>query len=171
MCIRDRDTAEGLRCLEKQASYLYSQEHNRDLWKFHDAAKGHNLLWELLLSSEEGSLKGFYPPEKSRMQKGCAAELSEIETGVKRTGDGYTICLGEEGRSEVIGEIQRGIEDFAAEWTRRALLPGTGPGQWETDEAECFEISGADAYGVVRLLQSEKNQALLTKELFDDINL
>ena len=167
----ERDTAEGLRCLEKQASYLYSQEHNRDLWKFHDAAKGHNLLWELLLSSEEGSLKGFYPPEKSRMQKGCAAELSEIETGVKRTGDGYTICLGEEGRSEVIGEIQRGIEDFAAEWTRRALLPGTGPGQWETDEAECFEISGADAYGVVRLLQSEKNQALLTKELFDDINL
>ena len=105
------------------------------------------------------------------MQKGCAAELSEIETGIKRTGDGYTICLGEEGRSEVIGEIQRGIEDFAAEWTRRALLPGTGPGQWETDEAECFEISGADAYGVVRLLQSEKNQALLTKELFDDINL
>lgn len=167
----ERDTAEGLRCLGKQASYLYSQEHNRDLWKFHDAAKGHNLLWELLLSSEEGSLKGFYPPEKSKMQKRCAVECSGIEAGVKKIGDGYTICLGKENRSEVIGEIQRGIEDFAAEWTRRALPPGKGTEQWEKDGAECLEISGADAYGVVRLLQSEKNQALLTKELFDDINL
>ena len=105
------------------------------------------------------------------MQKRCAVKCSGIEAGVKKIGDGYTICLGKENRSEVIGEIQRGIEDFAAEWTRRALLPGTGTGQWEKDGAERLEISGADAYGAVRLLQSEKNQALLTKELFDDINL
>ena len=162
----ERDTAEGLRCLGKQASYLYSQEHNRDLWKFHDAAKGHNLLWELLLSSEEGSLKGFYPPEKSKMQKRCAVKCSGIEAGVKKIGDGYTICLGKENRSEVIGEIQRGIEDFAAEWTRRALLPGTGTGQWEKDGAECLEISGADAYGVVNILEINENIATL-KKMFD----
>lgn len=163
----ERDTAEGLRCLGKQASYLYSQEHNRDLWKFHDAAKGHNLLWELLLSSEEGSLKGFYPPEKSKMQKRCAVECSGIEAGVKKTGDGYTICLGKENRSEFIGEIQRGIEDFAAEWTRRALPPGTGTEQWEKDGAECLEISGADAYGVVRLWGNEENMEEL-KIFFDE---
>lgn len=162
----ERDTAEGLRCLGKQASYLYSQEHNRDLWKFHDAAKGHNLLWELLLSSEEGSLKGFYPPEKSKMQKRCAVKCSGIEAGVEKIGDGYTICLGKENRSEVIGEIQRGIEDFAAEWTRRALLPGTGTGQWEKDGAECLEISGADAYGVVNILEINENIATL-KKMFD----
>ena len=100
------------------------------------------------------------------MQKRCAVKCSGIEAGVKKIGDGYTICLGKENRSEVIGEIQRGIEDFAAEWTRRALLPGTGPGQWETDEAECFEISGADAYGVVNILEINENIATL-KKMFD----
>ncbi len=44
----------------KLESYLYSQEHNRDIWKWHDAAKGHNLLWEILLSSVQPSFRGFY---------------------------------------------------------------------------------------------------------------
>ncbi|MGI6011837.1 MAG: hypothetical protein ACOX8H_10130 [Ruminococcus sp.] len=42
-------------------SYLYSQRENRDVWKFHDPAKFHNLYWELLLGAPWGSLKGFYP--------------------------------------------------------------------------------------------------------------
>lgn len=44
----------------KLVSYLYSQEHNRDLWKLHNAGKGHNLYWELLLSSTKPTFKGFY---------------------------------------------------------------------------------------------------------------
>lgn len=40
-------------------SYLYSQEHNRELWKKHDAAKGHNLFWEMLLESENKGFRGF----------------------------------------------------------------------------------------------------------------
>lgn len=47
-------------------SYLYSQRENRDLWKYHDAAQGHNLYWELLLGSPEGSLKGFFFAETGR---------------------------------------------------------------------------------------------------------
>lgn len=43
----------------KLVSYLYSQGHNRDLWKWHDAARGHNLFWEMLLSSEHATFKGF----------------------------------------------------------------------------------------------------------------
>ena len=34
-------------------SYLYSQQENRDLWKYHDPAQKHNLYWELLLGAPE----------------------------------------------------------------------------------------------------------------------
>ncbi|MDE7224784.1 MAG: HAD-IA family hydrolase [Acetatifactor sp.] len=40
-------------------SYLYSQENNRELWKKHDAAQGHNLFWEMLLESENKGFRGF----------------------------------------------------------------------------------------------------------------
>lgn len=75
----------------KLVSYLYSQQINRDLWGFHDPAQGHNLYWELLLSSEEGSLKGFYPD-----------------------GDGSFRLAFRENRTnpDKIREIHRGILDF-----------------------------------------------------------
>lgn len=41
-------------------SYLYSQRENRDIWKLHNPAQNHNLYWEMLLGSVEGSFKGFY---------------------------------------------------------------------------------------------------------------
>ena len=47
-------------------SYLYAQDHNRDLWKWHDAGQNHNLYWELLLGAPEGSLIGFYPDSAGR---------------------------------------------------------------------------------------------------------
>lgn len=43
----------------KLKSYLFSASNNRDLWKIHDAAKGHNMIVELLLSSPEHSFRGF----------------------------------------------------------------------------------------------------------------
>lgn len=55
------DAGEPLLFSGKLASYLYSQQFNRDLWKFHDPGRGHNLYWELLLSAPEPGLKGFYP--------------------------------------------------------------------------------------------------------------
>lgn len=135
----EKDTAEGLRYIGKQESFLYSQELNRDIWKFHNAAKGHNLLWELLLSSREGSLKGFYPGK-----------------------DVYEISLGKESRSEEIGEIQRGILDFVEDWmklqeTEKNFLNADRPVK------EPHEISGADVYGVMKLWCDEANKQELEK--------
>ncbi len=138
----EKDTSEGLRYVGKQASYLYSQEHNREIWKFHDAAKGHNLLWELLLSSAEGSLRGFYPG-----------------------GKGYEILLGKEKRSPVIREIQSGILKFSEEW----MMLGQREDDlldFKSLSINMHEISGGDVYGVMKLWSDEANKQEL-ENLFD----
>lgn len=69
-------------------SYLYSQQDNRDLWKYHDAARGHNLYWELLLGAPEGSLQGFYwgdngkPACRLRENTADAGRIREIHRGI-----------------------------------------------------------------------------------------
>lgn len=73
----------------KLASYLYSPFENRELWKFHDPSKGHNLYWELLLSAPQGSLKGFYPGENGgvvcrfRKNHTDASRIREIHRGIR----------------------------------------------------------------------------------------
>ncbi len=84
----DADAAEPFLFNGRLVSYLYSQQENRDLWKFHDASLNHNLYWELLLGAPEGSLKGFYPdPEKGVVCKQKdnppnAGRISEIHRGI-----------------------------------------------------------------------------------------
>lgn len=90
-------------------SYLYSSGDNRDLWKFHDPRGDHNLFWELLLGSEEGSLRGMYPG------------------GPK----GYRMEFSENPHPEAVREIHRGAMDFAEAYleTERRLgvtLPISG---------------------------------------------
>ena len=76
-------------------SYLFSSGENRDLWKFHDPGKGHNLLWELLLGSPQGGLKGF----STAADGSCVLQFQRApENGDK------------------IREIHRGILDFAEKW-------------------------------------------------------
>ncbi len=77
------------------SSYLYSQEHNRDLWKFHDAAKGHNLFWEMLLSSPDGGLIGFYMDENEELEIRRGKPPVNLEGAI---------------------EIQNGILDFVCQW-------------------------------------------------------
>lgn len=72
-------------------SYLYSQGQNRDLWKLHDPAQGHNLYWELLLGAAEGSFQGFYPGSDG----GCECRFKQPRADPAR-----------------IREIHRGILDF-----------------------------------------------------------
>ena len=43
----------------KLFSYLFSASENRDLWKMHDPAAGHNMVLELLLCSAKRSFRGF----------------------------------------------------------------------------------------------------------------
>ncbi len=76
----------------KLVSYMYSQGHNRDIWKWHDAAKGHNLGVELLCSSTQGSLKGFYLDKQAEGAPRCRIDLKEPDV------DG-----------SVVQEIQAGI--------------------------------------------------------------
>ena len=76
-------------------SYLYSQRENRDVWKFHDPARDHNLYWELLLGAPWGSLQGIYPDGKG----GYRCRLKENPAG-----------------GEKIRRIHRGILDFTEDY-------------------------------------------------------
>jgi len=70
---------------EKLVSYLFSASANRDLWKFHDAAKGHNMIVELLLSSPEYSFRGFKRDEKGSYMFNQTIEkidAHEIQKGI-----------------------------------------------------------------------------------------
>lgn len=82
------DAAAGLLWSGRLTSYLFSDADNRDLWRFHDPAKGHNLYWELLLGAPEGGLIGFYPePDgegiEPRLKQGPAQpeRIREIHRG------------------------------------------------------------------------------------------
>lgn len=89
------DSSETFLQSGKLVSYLYSQRENRDIWKLHDAGKGHNLYWELLLESPTGSFKGFYFDKDGKCQ--CKFKDVAVDTGK-------------------INEIQRGILDFVEEY-------------------------------------------------------
>lgn len=91
------DTSETFLQKGSLVSYMYSQRENRDIWKFHDAGKNHNLYWELLLDAPSGSFKGFYLNKKGE----CECRVKEINTNV-----------------EDILQIQRGILDFVKQYIR-----------------------------------------------------
>ena len=91
----DPNTAEAMLQSGIMNAYLFSQSHNRDLWRFHDINKGHNLYMELLFGSPEPTLKGFYETESG-------------EVGF-RFGDKEP---GQDNRKE----IQRGIFDFIMDY-------------------------------------------------------
>lgn len=94
---REMDTAEPFLLRGKMTSYLYSQRENRDLWKFHDPAAGHNLYWELLLGAPKGSFIGFYPDENGNV----TCRFKETPPG-----------------ADSIREIHRGVLDFVGAVTR-----------------------------------------------------
>ena len=120
----ERDAAEPLLLTGDLVSYLFSQSHNRDLWKLHNPRQGHNLFWELLLGGEEGGLRGFSPGEET----------------------GWRLELGENSHSGAVGEIHRGLLDFAQDFTdleKRLGLP--------------LAISGRDAYAPMLEVLARRN--------------
>ena len=58
----------------KLISYCFSASHNRDLWKNHNPAKGHNLIVELLLSSDKPSFRAFKKDENGSYKFGESSE-------------------------------------------------------------------------------------------------
>lgn len=92
------DTSEGALACGRLTSYLYSQQQNRDLWKFHNPGRGHNLWLELLFSSASLSLKGFYLQEDQSV--------------------GFRFSEKREISSQSVEQIQQGILDFARDWQK-----------------------------------------------------
>lgn len=75
----------------KLVSYLFSQGSNRDMWKSHNPTKGHNIIVEMLLSSNENSFVKFEYNEgevEKRFENNKKENLSEqqvemIQNGIK----------------------------------------------------------------------------------------
>ena len=64
---------------ENLKSYLFSASENRDLWKIHNVAKGHNLIVELLLCSGNPSFRGFIKNEDNSYMFNGATENIDSE--------------------------------------------------------------------------------------------
>lgn len=108
-------------------SYFYSQEHNREYWKWHNPGKNHNLLVELLLSSKEGSLKDMVPDKSAK--------------------EGYRFVFKKpDVAATKVEQIQKGIGDFARDYY--AYVPEA--------VRKKHRISGSDAYAVLKLLLQEE---------------
>lgn len=78
------DCSEALLQSGKMYAYCYSQRHNRDIYRAHDAALGHNIYFEMLLGSETPSLKGFNAdgtPIFAEPEAGSAAVVRQIHAG------------------------------------------------------------------------------------------
>ncbi len=81
----------------KLVAYLYSQHHNRDLWKKHEPNRNYNVYWELLVSSPTPQFKGFSMDEQG----------------------GWKLLFGEYDKNlDGIREIQRGILDFVTNYQK-----------------------------------------------------
>lgn len=95
----DSDMSEPQLKTGKLVSYLYSQEHNRELWNWHDPGKKHNLYFELLFSSPTPTFTGFLlQPDGSVTAKYGSEEsnskgILEIHKGILDFADQYSSCF------------------------------------------------------------------------------
>lgn len=123
----------------KLVSYLYSGADNRDLFKKHDPNKDYNVFWELLLSSPTPSFKGFH--NGSWNKGGTEVYLRNLD---------ITLEFGKyDVNQDGIREIQRGILDFAEQYTEHFR-----------DFPYMFNISGRDAYAPMLVAASYNERYL-----------
>ena len=99
------ETAESSLAVGTLVSYLFSSGHNRDLWRAHDGALGHNLVVELLLSATTPSFRGFTKDISGRYQFNSTMENIDSEA------------------------IQQGILDFVELFQKHPLSSVTISGQ------------------------------------------
>ena len=124
-------------------AYLYSGQMNRDLLKKHDPNKDYNVFWELLLSSLTPSFQGFHDGRYQTEKESIYLETVDI-----------TLEFGKyDFNPEGIGEIQRGILDFAEQYLEHF---GAFP--------YMFRISGRDAYAPVLVAASYNERYLKEME-------
>ncbi len=136
------DASEAFLQSGRLVSYLFSQSHNRDVMKKHDLNKDYNVYWELLLSSPEKHFQGFCYNDKGTAVEPLFGKEDENVEGIR--------------------EIQRGIRDFADEYTAHF---GEFP--------YMLDISGRDAYAPMLVAASHKEKYLkaIEKRFALDINV
>ena len=94
-CSQEPGASEGMLYCGKLKSYVFSQNHNRNIWKSHNPNRGDNVVVELLLSAEEGSLRGFTSegmPEFLNPDE--TADIKEIHKGIMDYASWYVKCMG-----------------------------------------------------------------------------
>ena len=79
---REPDGSEAFLFHKKMESYLFSQSHNRDLWKTHNPGRGHNVIAELLLASSDCSLKGFHKTGPVFCKKKEEIDSVQVQKGI-----------------------------------------------------------------------------------------
>lgn len=131
----EADASEGFLQSGELVAYLYSQAHNRDLLKKHDANKNYNVFWELLLSSPTPQFQGFYPGNTGGSEQELVSSHRSGETVYLRELD-ITLKFGKYDKNrEGIREIQKGILDFVRDYHIRFK-----------EYPYMFRVSGRDAY-------------------------
>lgn len=75
--------------------YSFCDSANRDIWKLHDASKGHNLITELVLASEEASFRGFKDGKPLFNKTGEAVDAGSIQRGIMDFNDLFMKCVGD----------------------------------------------------------------------------
>jgi len=81
----DLETSEADLADGSMVSYLFSSMHNRDIWRIHDSALGHNMLVELLLCSTQPSFRGFTKGPDGNYSFGTHREKinsSDVQAGI-----------------------------------------------------------------------------------------
>ena len=137
----------------KLVSYLYSQNHNRDLLKKHDPNKDYNVFWELLLSSPTPQFEGFH----------SGYIVRESKEDRYMTDFDITLYFGKyDANQGGIKEIQKGIMDFADDYVEHFK-----------DFPYMFDISGRDAYApmLVAASNNEKYLKAIEKKFDLEINV
>lgn len=133
------DVSEGLFFSGQMESYLFSQKKNRDLWKFHDPGRKHNLYLELLFTSAAPSFRGF----------GTGKNRETVFRFGRREAHGREILRIQKGILDYVEDYRRYFPDFLSE--------GRGG------------ISGRDAYAPMQLFLGDRRaQKRLEQSFFWD---
>lgn len=108
----------------KIVSYMFSQAHNRDLWKLHNPNRGDNMVVELLLASPEGSFRRFTSKEFEFSEPKEEIESKQVQNGILKFTDELLEKIGKipaiSGR-DAFAPIQVLLEN--EEWLNKMIKP------------------------------------------------
>lgn len=93
---QEPDASEPLLKNGKLEAYIFSQSHNRDIWKKHNPNKGDNITAELLLASEERSFRAFLENGEMEFSAGRKEiDAKSVQQGILDFVSWYTEKMGE----------------------------------------------------------------------------